>query len=264
MTCPDKYEKRLKRTKDSIYIGEVTFNTILTTAPNWLKDSMPKSALEGGLFSRSLMIYETEAPREIPLPHRTVSTETAKRAADSLSKRLVEITGKEIEGECDIDKEATELHAKFYSETKRDARAADERIAPYFSRKNDHLMRICMALMVSAGKGVKIIDIEVLETAMALLAMIEQGMKKIYKVSGLERPGQNIERVMTVLKKAARDGRAEVSRTKLLNATSGTMHAADLDKALAVLIETGQVRCGEPEVRKGRSSLTYMVGEEYE
>lgn len=248
LDCPKKFQRRLR--SESFEINEPTVNALIGCAPEWIITSMPRAALGGGLFSRMLVVYETARKRLIPLPDDEIDGELIGDLSRKLSRNLSGLAD-QIKGRMMYSDEAKAMFIKFYEENDSAIKGVDERMAVYLSRKPDHVHRLIMSLLVAQGSETLIADEVVLQTALALLAMIEERMHMAYQLAGLDHSGELQARVMRALDKAG----GRIGHSELLRRTG--LSAKDLEATMKTLDEAGLVATIVSEPRQGRFPRTY-------
>lgn len=151
-------------------------NALFTTAPDWLADNIPAVMFGGGMLSRFLICVQNQ-------PQQTV-TWGRPLAVNDLT-HLVE--GLRQIGETETvfpkpTKEAYKWYDKWYqthSKKTLTGEIADERMAPYYSRKHDHLLRLTALLTLAAGEP-PVFTVTKLEEALTILEWLEADMPKAY------------------------------------------------------------------------------------
>lgn len=249
LDCPPYFERTLRHEK--VAVEEPTVSMLTGCAPNWFRDSMPTAAGAGGLTSRMFMIYEPTSQRTIPFPKDVLPD------AGSISeiKRLLSFQARTIaegfEGCLEFPPgDVKRTYAAFYEDTKQKTIHADERVAPYYSRKAAHLHRVCLAMLAAEQKG-PVLDVDTLDRAIKLLDLVEGGVAQIYAQTGMDRPGRMQSRILRYLEKK---GRATYSQ--ILRAVSDSMSAKELRETLTTLCEAQRVRT-VPKAGSNRVDVFY-------
>src|SRR4030095_7986575 len=217
LDCPKLFSRKLRGS--SYMIKEPTVNALIGCAPEWLLTSMPRSALGGGLFSRMLLVYEPGRKRLIALPDDEIDGKLVEDMALMLGRKAKEIVGGVLQARLVYDEDAKRRFREWYVENDTALKAADEKMAVYLSRKPDHAHRIVMNLLLASDTQGPIrdwlltADTLILETALAILAYIEEGMQNIYQFSGInDKAGEDKIRVLRFIEKARKISHSELMR----------------------------------------------------
>lgn len=187
---PRKIEKKL--TKKHFIIDNPTANFILAAAPVWLAE-MPDSVTAGGLFSRSLLIYASNKERSIPFPEHLSHDEGARELLVAQYKNLQRNAPT---GQLDWSPEAMPIWDDFYKQTEYQAKAADDKLRPWFSRKAAHLNRLLMTFMAAAGQGDLIVQRDMLEDCIDIIQIFEAELEKIYGSFSMPAQGKPRYRIL--------------------------------------------------------------------
>lgn len=250
LDCPEQYQRKLRGT--TIVVERPTVNLILGCASEWITTAMPRHAVAGGLFSRMLLVNEFRRKRLIPLPAEEADPESLERMSLHLSMRLRKLTQVQP-GPFLLKGEARDLYVQFYEENDANMMEADDRMRIYFSRKPDFVLRLTMILQLASGDDSYELSREMLETALALLHLVEPGMQQAYRQAGIERYNRQFERVRRCIYKHGRIGRAQ-----LLRQVSDVVNGNELSEILKSMGRGGLIRWPpRKEIRSNRIMTIY-------
>lgn len=249
LDAPDAYQRTLKGT--FVSIPQPSVNALIGCAPEWILSAMPKTALGGGLLSRMLVVYEPARKCLIPLPEDLVSNELIDKMRGHLVIRLRQVTDV-MWGRVGLDGEAKERFRLAYAEANEALGGASDKMAVYFSRKADHLLRLALLLHI-AKEEQGAINVDTLERALLLLRLIESGMEVAYRQAGLEKPGQLQTRILSALDR----GGGRLQRSELLKRVCDVMDAHQMNQVLETLKELGEVM-EKKELVGNKLGVTYM------
>lgn len=248
---PDDFSTKLKA--GYVQITAPTVNCLIGCAPDWFETTLPKSAVGGGLLSRMLVVHEDGKKGSFPFPEDLVLPTVAAEMRKKLVQDLATIT-RLVEGEVRFEAGAKEQFVAFYNDNDRLLAGCHEKMAAYYSRKSDHVKRLCANLLVSSGKPL-VVDKDILDRALTLLALTERGMKEAYRTAGLERPGQL---QMKVLKQVQQKG-GEIQWSLLLRSMAGQASAREVKEAVGYLMEAGWIEPGSEVGEEGRLRKTIKL-----
>jgi hypothetical protein len=135
-------------------------------------------------------------------------------------------------------------------------KTADERMAIYYSRKAGHVIRLAIALQAAAGQGI-VIKEEYLTSALAIIHLVELNLPMLYEEVGLERAGQDRNRVMACIRKAG----GHITHSELLTKVSKYMDTKKLESVAWQLVEERKVRI-VPDFAGSKLKRIYSLTEE--
>lgn len=235
LDCGPRFDRTLKATRH--VIEKPTVNVLMGCAPEWIVTSMPRSATGGGLFSRMLLIFEKTRARDLPFASEIAEPEAVAVIRDRLVSGLKAIsqsfaTPSRLNY---VPGPTKEKYREFYINNGKHE-IDDEKMAIYMTRKPAHLNRLIMNLLASEGRKDMIVDETTYDTAMAILAMVEEGMQKAYQNTALERHGQIAQKMVLVLEKTNGTG---MGHSELLRKTG--LSAKEFKDTIDTLIDAGDV-----------------------
>lgn len=122
-------------------IHKPSLNWFAGTTIEWLIDSLPKNAIEGGFIGRLIIV---DADRSKVRHRDAIFPPDREEVIEHLKKRFRRLT--EIGGEFRVTKEAREIEDQwYYSRPEPD----DARLMPIWRRQHDHLLKLAMVLALS-------------------------------------------------------------------------------------------------------------------
>jgi hypothetical protein len=216
---------------ERINIPNPVFSCILSCAPSWITDAMPKTAVGGGLFSRVVLVVEDARQRLHPFPYKLATAEAVVNMQMKLGRDLRDAVDQSA-GQLTWSTEAEKVWEDFYNDNDRSMRSADDKKAIYYARKPVHVIKMVMGLTASAGLGMECSE-GTLETALALLRMVEERMDSIYVGAGMDQVGQRRARVLKIIEKSG----GRIQRWQLTKKAGDFVVADDLERILTQLIE---------------------------
>jgi hypothetical protein len=171
-----RFEWRTVKRGGKIVFERPCVNALFTTAPDWLFENIPPAAFGGGLMSRFLVCIQD-------LPEQVVTWGTKISDEDKLVvvNRLKLCGGTQGVFDRPVG-EAWDWYDTWYqAHTKKTlyGELPDERMAPYFSRKHDHVLRMS-ALLAIAAQDELVFTLERFEQALRIVDWFELEAPRAY------------------------------------------------------------------------------------
>lgn len=217
------------------------------TTPDLLSAVIPESAMGGGFLSRTIFAVKENTPRCEPFP----------RPRDPLLKEKLIAVLSEIslqDGQCVQSPEALAWCEDWYR--KQRERVQEEiALSGYYERKQSHLIKLAMTLLVS-DRAALIITPEVYERALKLLDFTEVHMSKAFNKVHKTAIGQDHESILDHL--ARNHGR--LTHSALLRKVYNRMDARRFEAALSTLRQAGMVDEILTKTGKGREYVLRRKG----
>jgi DNA-binding transcriptional ArsR family regulator len=214
-------------------LRNVTLSAIMCIQPDTLVEQLPEMAFKQGFMARFIYVVRHDSEEEWPDPEDCTEDEL-----HSLIVRLTSIS--QMKGEMTRTKEAVEWYEAYYHEHKK-SRPDDLRIAAYWARKPDHVLRMGMILALSRLS--LIVETVDLEDARRLLTIIEPEAFELFQGVGFTATLiEDAERVAQkeVLKRLKKYGRIQHS-TLLQRLVPLGLKKAEVTHAINILEESGLV-----------------------
>jgi hypothetical protein len=193
--------------RGKIEFKEPCVNALFTSAPDWLAENIPSVAFGGGTWSRFLMAVAEKRDKFV--------TWSQPVTQDQLDRCIAHLTEYTSGGPYEFGKptgDAMEWYNEWYQRHSRALSAGelgDVRLAPYFSRKHDHLLRLTSLLTISAGEKA-VFTRSRFEQALAIMDWLEYKMPIAYNAMALSPLAQAQQKVIQVLER--RGGSMDHSR----------------------------------------------------
>lgn len=161
--------------------GKVEFvepcvQAVLTTSPDWMVSNIPAEALGGGMLSRFLLSVRDQ-PEKVVTWANEIDPELIHKVVEAL-KRCTSGAGEFTRP----GKKAFEWYHEWYqghAERYLHGEIPDQRMAPYFARKHDHLLRLAAVLTMAKGDKLSY-TVARFEEALRILDWLERDMPKAY------------------------------------------------------------------------------------
>jgi len=189
---------------------------------------IPQSAFGGGFLSRIIFAVKDKTPRCVPFPKLRDQLQKEQLLSKLLS--ISERTGQIVQSH-----EAEEWAIDWYGKHHKRLQAQEDlALSGYLERKQDHMIKLCIVLLLSAGEEL-IITPRVYEQALMILNHTERTMPDAFVSIQTTDIGKDHERILKYLEK--HNGKMEHS--KLLRRVYGHMDAGSFRKAIQTLKEAG-------------------------
>lgn len=205
-------------------------NVIGATTPVWLADNLPKTAIEGGFLSRTILVYEGESDKRIALPDMSAAQEAMRKP---LLNDLCEVA--QVRGNFVLTPGAKEMYTAWYN-NKDNFRVIDPRLKTYAARKNIHALKVAMLLSLAEGNSL-LIDEGHIQLAIDILTTIEPAMPMALAGVGKNPFALEYESIRRQIQLARR-----VSYKDLISLNISRMERPVIDSILATLATEGKIR----------------------
>ena len=249
--CPDKWEYRTS-TQGNDYLYNTCINIIGATIPSWFHD-LPVQVMSSGFFARLVIVFQQETPRRNPGVRRN-----NKKFAhlQSLRKELVEflLKLKEIKKPVELSSSAVDLYESWYSSREPDQ---DERLASFYEREHDLVLKVAMLLAISEGDLFRgnVIGTERVRDALIAVENVKKTMHLAYAGIGEHLAAKGYERMVQQIVSAG----GEIEHSKLLNKTWHWVGDTEgFKKIMELCCETGRVK----RMIRGRKIVYRVVKKE--
>jgi hypothetical protein len=192
--------------------GKISFvnpmvNALFTSAPDWLVENIPAVVFGGGMLSRFLICVRDQPEQVVtwgqPIdPQRKLALVNQLKILTRAAGVYPRPTG-----------EAYAWYDAWYQEHARRTlkdEIPDERMAPYYSRKHDHLLRLAALLQIASPSRTMQFTVEKFEQALRILDWLEVDIPKVYSQMALSPVAAAQQAVVKALERAG--GMMEHSR----------------------------------------------------
>jgi len=248
----DKKEKQTKTSGKEV-LENIAVSCLLGTNEEFLVEAVPASALAGGMMSRFLTWYQEDTDREFPRPILADPTEY-----DTLVGDLTRVGF--IIGPAFTDGGADKWYEAWYRGRK-DRRPVNERLAAFWQRMPDHMLRIGMLLSVSDNveqrERVEIAESHIIQ-AEGIINWILKHLPRVYAYVDVTGYGRETQRIITFL----RNRGGYVSESELGRKMSGRLSYRQLDEHLTTLQRHGIIERVKANPWEGEYGLRLVRKEE--
>ncbi len=204
--------------------NKVCCNMLGSTTPEWLKDSLPEHAVEGGFTSRVIFVYQNK-------PERLVAFPTITPEMKELKKRLVEDLREigSLRGEFKLTEEAREWYETWYLDVFR-SESEQKGLSGYYGRKHDTLLKLGMLACVSRRNEL-VIQEDDLRMALNALSANENMLPQAVKMMELTEEGRDNEKVLRIVRR-----RGVIGYSDLLRNLSYCMNSKRVNEVIDMLV----------------------------
>jgi hypothetical protein len=175
-------------------------NMIGCTTPHWIADNMPVATVGGGFTSRCIFVYAEKKERLIAYPDE-VSIDGYEGMRENLIHDLEHISTTLV-GPYSLSDEGRVWGRAWY-ERHWDARPShleNDKLDGYIARKQTHLHKLAMVLAASHTDE-RIIDVEDLVLAEAMLTTTEQDLDKVFSRVGASTEAEEVRRFLEIMRR---------------------------------------------------------------
>jgi hypothetical protein len=227
--CPDEWEYKT-RTKGTIHLNNVCINLIGATNPEWMAKGFSEDSFGGGFMGRIIFIFQDS--------RRKVAWITKAPDADDLKIKLLHDLVKisEMKGTFAISDGAYEYYEKWHDAFEGDFSG---RMAGYFERKPDHILKLAMILSASTSDNM-VITKDHIEAAINMLSTVEELMPKAFSYVGATPEARIAYHVIDII---ANSPQHFISYKRLLNTIQHMIkNRKELEEVVDLLESAGQIR----------------------
>ncbi len=232
--CPDNWSSRTRHgTSNAIVFPWV--NLLAATTPDSLANSLPASAVGGGLTSRIMFIWADKKKKSVAIPSMT---EEEVKLKGKLEKDLYRIS--RLAGEFKMTAECLKEWTKWYDAFDEDESGIricqDKAFSGWYSRKPTYIIKI--AMLRSAAKSSKmILEWADIEEAIADIREVEYLMGSAFKAIGKSEISGEVDAVLRIIKEAK-----VISEHALMTKLWRDVDSVKFTNVIETAIRTGKVR----------------------
>lgn len=197
-------EKIDKSTKSNgkDYLEYPLLSLMSCTTPSWLMDNVPRTMIDGGLFSRVIFVYADKSERDVAYPKDFMHKDSSLRERNLVAD-LIDINN--YQGEIVISDKAKEFGTEWYIDLKKKQREGGAG-ASIFQRKQTQVHKVAMVLAAARNnktKGGRLeISRDILEESIAKIDELEEHRARIFLGIGQSRESQKAELVFSIVQRA--------------------------------------------------------------
>ena len=176
-------------------VTDICLNIIGGSTATWLRSSIPESALEGGFFSRLILVHRPPKGEKNPCPTMTAE----QREALENVKHDLQCIRNNMQGEFIIDDDAQQMFNEWYHDFNAPEKA-ESFMRGYYGRKGAFLQKVAMCLSASYSDDMRI-TYDDMSLALRLLNENEEHTKQMVKYMGTTEQGSKHLHVLNIIRR---------------------------------------------------------------
>ena len=232
--CPDDWSSRTRHGKSNKIIRP-WLNLLAATTPDSLANSLPASAVGGGLTSRVLFVWADKKKKSVAIPFMT---EKEVKLKEKLEKDIYIIS--RMAGEYAMASKCIKQWTEWYDAYDEDESGVrlctDKSFSGWYSRKPTYIIKVAM-LCAAAETSNLIIEWRHIEKAIKEIKQVELLMGNAFKAIGRSEISGEVDSVLQIIKNFK-----IISEKKLMTKIWRDIDATKFDNVSNTLIKTGKVR----------------------
>ncbi len=224
----DKWEYTTK-TSGQCELHNVNVNLFGASNPEWLAKGFSEDAFGGGFMGRTIYIFQDEG-KKVAWPTRVPEMDELRvKLLNDLFKIAL------MEGEFLVEKEAKDFYINWYENYSGDFSG---RMAGYYERKPDHILKLAMILAASFS-DTRIITLAHIINAIDMLRVVEELMPKAFAYIGATNEARISQHVLEVISSAPHQF---ISFRRLLSSVRHMVkNRREFEELIDTLKTTGQI-----------------------
>jgi len=233
--CPGRWEKKTISRGNEEIIGPFV-SLFAATTPTSLKACIPPDAVGQGFTSRILFIWASQRRQRVPFPEFSAGDAMLQK---SLIKDLQHIST--LKGEFSFTPDGFDFYKTHYLQRPEpEEEFEDERLRGYASRKDMHLLKLCMALSIADRDDLKI-GVKEVDAAIDAFKWLDEGLPAVFAGQGASSNSLDVTRVYEQIQKASRGG-GSISFGNLVKRNFNYTNRDGLTSTLLTLIESNAIK----------------------
>jgi hypothetical protein len=232
--CPDDWSSRTKHSGSNKIINP-WLNLLAATTPDSLANSLPASAVGGGLTSRIMFIWADKKKKPVAIP---AMTEEELKIKEKLEKDLYRIS--RMSGSytmtADCIKRWTAWYNLFDEDESGERICQDKSFSGWYSRKPTYIIKISL-LRAAAESSNLVIEWRHVEEAIQSIREVEYSMGNAFKAIGKSEISGEVDNVLRIIQEAKC-----ISEKVLMTRIWRDIDAQKFANVIDTLIKTGKVK----------------------
>lgn len=243
--CPDSHTYQT-RMRGKEFLRDVCINMLAASTPDWLRNSVPAESLEGGFFSRLIIVNRPSTGEKNPFPEDTMSVHNLE-ALDNVIHDLREIRDG-INGPFMWEPEGKRAYANWYCNYNEPENATSF-MRGYYGRKGDLVLKLAMVSSANLS-NTRVITKDDVTFAVSILNENEVFAKELVKFMGTTTSGKMLKLVLQKITSSVtdfenKDGTIQsirgIAHSKLVQNTSHQLKLTELNEVLSSLLQSNEV-----------------------
>ena len=231
--CPDDWSSRTKHSGSNKIINPWV-NLLAATTPDSLANSLPASAVGGGLTSRIMFIWADKKKKSVAIP---ATTEEELKIKEMLEKDLYRIS--RLSGNYTMTAECMKKwiawYDRFDEDESGDRVCPDKSFSGWYSRKPTYIIKISI-LRAAAESSKLVIEWKHIEKAIEEIREVEYLMGNAFKAIGKSEISGEVDNVLQIIRNAGK-----ISEKELMTKIWRDIDATKFINVSDTLIKTGKV-----------------------
>ncbi len=248
--CPGEWSSRTRHGTSNAIIRP-WINLLAATTPDSLANSLPASAIGGGLTSRMLFIYAERKKKRIAVPAMTKEEE---KLQELLEQDLHKISM--ISGEYTMSQDCTNRWTDWYNNYDEDESGAriceDKSFSGWYSRKPMYIMKLCMVRAAAVSNSM-VIEWKHVEEAIKAIMQVERVMGNAFKAIGKSEITAEVDAVYQIVREYK-----SISEKQLMSTIWRDIDSNKFENVIETLIKTGKIKRGY-KGPDGQSGIWYFL-----
>lgn len=251
--CPDDWSSRTRHGTSNKIIRP-WLNLLAATTPDSLANSLPASAVGGGLTSRILFIWADKKKKSVAIPAMTLEESKLK---EKLEKDLYQIS--RMSGEYVMTDDCIRKWTEWYDAYDEDESGiricTDRSFSGWYSRKPTYIIKMSM-LRAASESNQLVIQWRHVEEAITEIRTVEHTMGSAFKGIGKSEISAEVENVLQIIKSYK-----WISEKQLMSIVWRDIDSSKFDNVIDTLLKTGKVK-REYKGKNGEQGIWYRTTEE--
>jgi hypothetical protein len=243
--CPDTFTYQT-RGKGKEHMRDVCLNMLAATTPDWLKNSVPEESLEGGFFSRLILVQRPATGEKNPFPEDNYTT--ASRDAHQNIIHDLKVIHTCVQGPFEWELDAKKAYANWYCEYNSPENASSF-MRGYYGRKGDFVIKVAMISSANFSNARKITKDDIM-FAVKILNENEIFTRELVRFMGTTVSGKIFVSVRNRIGKhvvSYTDGQGKVQQVvgmahaDLMRSMGHQIKAAELGDVIEALVQSDEI-----------------------
>jgi hypothetical protein len=243
--CPDSHTYQT-RGRGKEMLREVCINMLAGTTPDWLKNSVPEESLEGGFFSRLILVQRPATGEKNPFPEDAMNVGSRDARANIMHD--LKIVHTLLQGQFEWELEAKKAYANWYCEYN-SPENAQSFMRGYYGRKGDFVIKIAMISSANFSNDRKITKEDVM-FAVKILNENEIFTKELVRFMGTTISGKIFVAVRNRIKRhvvSYTDGKGNIKQvvgighSELMRGMGHQIKANELSDVIEALVQAEEI-----------------------
>ncbi len=250
--CPDDWSSRTRHGTSNKIIRPWV-NLLGATTPDSLANSLPASAVGGGLTSRILFIWADKKKRSVAIPSMTDEEVKLKKSLESDLYQISRMSGQyAMTG--DALNRWTDWYNNYNEDESGERICTDKSFSGWYSRKPTYIIKVAM-LRAAATSNELVLTWDHISGAIEEIRNVEQLMGNAFKAIGKSEISAEVDSVLQIIK-----AQSWISEKALMAVIWRDIDASKFTNVIETLIKTGKV-CREYTGPNGEKGVWYRFTE---